>query len=137
MYITFPQFLCLTAWQIFSGQVPFHEITNDYRIMTAVREARRPSRPLDNRSRIRGLDDEIWAIVQACWAQDPDRRPTAHQIAERLRSSPTQIVDGRAFDHFDPSFPSRTLYSEAKHPFSALPCITRDLRATQASSSSK
>jgi len=108
------------CYEIFSGQLPFHDITNECRVMSAVRGGKRPSRPSDNRSRIRGLDDEIWSIVQACWSQDPSRRPNTHQIVEQLRSFPTCIVDERPIDHFDPSFPSRKLYSQADHPFSAL-----------------
>jgi serine/threonine protein kinase len=126
MYMTIPKEFCLTERQIFSGRLPFHEITNDYRMMVAVREGKRPSRPSDSRCRIRGLDNEIWTIVQACWAQDPNCRPTAHQIVQQLRSSPTRVVDERPVDHCDPSFPLRTLYSQAEHPFSALPGITNN-----------
>ena len=84
----------------------------------------RPLRPSDDRCRIRGLDDEIWTIVQTCWIQDPKLRPTARQIVDQLRSSPNLAIDERPVDHFDSSFPSRTLYADAKHPFSALSAIT-------------
>ncbi|KIM90339.1 hypothetical protein PILCRDRAFT_812075 [Piloderma croceum F 1598] len=68
------------CYEIFSGQLPLNEIIHDYRIIISVRKGGRPLRPSDDRSRIRGLDNEIWTIVQTCWAQDPKCRPTAHQI---------------------------------------------------------
>src|ERR1700691_4049229 len=120
--------LFLTASQIFSGQVPFHDVKSDYRIMAAVRDGTRPPRPSDNICHIRGLDDEIWTIIESCWIQEPSYRQNARQIVERLRTSPTWTVDERPLDNFDPSFPSRALYSQAEHPFSALPDLTNDAK---------
>jgi hypothetical protein len=68
---------------------------------------------------IRGLDDEIWSIIESCWTHEPIERLTTHQIVERLRLLSTSSVQ-RTIDNFDPLFPSRTLYSQAEHPFSAL-----------------
>jgi len=114
------------CYEIFSDQVPFHEIGHDFWVITAVKEGKRPSRPSHDRSRIRGLDHAIWTLIQTCWASDPDSRLTAHQIVEYLRSSLARIIDERPVDNFDPWFPSRTLYSQAEHPFSALPGIAVD-----------
>ena len=88
--------------------------------MSAVRKGIRPVRPSDDMCHIRGLDDHIWSIIEACWAQEPGDRLVTRQIVERLRSSQTWIADERPVDIFDPSFPSRTLYSQIDHPFSAL-----------------
>jgi hypothetical protein len=88
--------------------------------MGAVMNGDRPQRPLDDRSRVRGLNDEIWNIIQTCWAQEPNDRLTAGHIVERL-SSLSSRTDGRSYDErFDPTFPSRTLYSQAEHPFTGV-----------------
>jgi hypothetical protein len=89
----------------------------------------RPSRPVDDRARVRGLDDGIWSIIESCWAPVGSARPSTHQIVERLRASPNRTVDERPLDTFDSSFRSRTLYSEAEHPFSYLPGVTNDTLA--------
>lgn len=87
--------------------------------MTSVMLGKRPSRPSHDMCVIRGLDDEIWSIIESCWTHEPIERLTTHQIVECLRLLSTSSVQ-RAIDNFDPLFPSRTLYSQAEHPFSAL-----------------
>ena len=105
--------------QLFSGEWPFHDIQKDFRVIGAVTQGNRPLRPLDDRCRVRGLNDEIWSIIETCWAQEPDQRPSADQIVGRLRSLISR-TDDRPHDEVDPTFPCRTLYSQAEHPFSAL-----------------
>ena len=83
-------------------------------------EGRRPVRPADDRCRIRGLDDKIWSIIENCWAQEPDDRLSARQIVAHLQLLLAGTNDLRLHDEFDSSLPSRTLYSQADHPFSAL-----------------
>ena len=115
-------FLFLNAWQIFSGQLPFHDIKNDYRVMAAVTKGARPSRPLHDLSRIRGLDDAVWNIIESCWSQEPSDRWSTSQIVESLRLSQDLALadDQRPLDEFDASFPTRTVHSQAEHPFSSL-----------------
>lgn len=108
----------LIAFQIFSGEVPFHNIVKDYGVIRAVMRGDRPLRPSDDRSRVRGLSSETWNVIETCWAQKPGRRLSADQIVKRLRS--LTYIDKRAHDNFDPAFPSRTLYSRAEHPFATL-----------------
>jgi serine/threonine protein kinase len=43
----------------------------------SVKRGKRPPRPTHELSQIRGLNDEIWRIIEAGWNQDPDKRPTA------------------------------------------------------------
>ena len=98
--------------------------------MSAVMKGERPLRPSDDRCRIRGLDDEIWNIIETCWAQEPNDRPSAGQIVEHL-SSLSACTDGRhdggdGDSEFDPTFPSRTLYAQAEHPFSAFAYVEDD-----------
>lgn len=95
---------------MFSGNIPFHDLTNDYRIMMAVTfEGKRPLRPLHELAVIRGLDDPLWDIVEECWDADSKLRPSSDMIVERLRSQFLSLKDNRARDDFDHSFASRTL----------------------------
>ncbi|KIM79496.1 hypothetical protein PILCRDRAFT_823402 [Piloderma croceum F 1598] len=104
------------CYELFSGKLPFHNISKDSGIMCAVLKGKRPPRPSDDRSRIRGLNNEIWNIIETCWAKKPGRRLSAEQIVERLNSSLT-CIDRSARDNFHPTCPSRTLYLHAEHPF--------------------
>lgn len=45
----------------------------------------RPNRPPDLPiAEKRGLDDEIWALVEACWRKDPNERLYMRDVKERL-----------------------------------------------------
>ncbi|EIN03611.1 hypothetical protein PUNSTDRAFT_26479, partial [Punctularia strigosozonata HHB-11173 SS5] len=63
----------MTAWEIFDGRIPFHEITNVYIVLREVLDGKRPLRP--THARDLGLDDYIWEVaIDSCWAADPLRR---------------------------------------------------------------
>jgi hypothetical protein len=47
---------------------------------------RRPSR----RANAPGLDDEMWAILEDCWKQDPTKRLHATEVVKSLASHPSQ-----------------------------------------------
>jgi hypothetical protein len=64
---------------------------------------------------IRGLTDDVWNIVEACWIQDPTKRLTVEQVVERLGALPYQRLDQRPHDHFN--IPSR---NHPEHPFFTL-----------------
>ncbi|KIM83936.1 hypothetical protein PILCRDRAFT_68714 [Piloderma croceum F 1598] len=114
------------CYEMFSGQLPFHDIKNDYRVMAAVTKGVRPSRPSHDLGRIRGLDDTIWNIIECCWSQEPNDRLSTHQIVESLCLSHHFADDQRPFDEFDVSFLARTPHSHAGHPFASLVGLVDD-----------
>ena len=59
----------------------------------------------------------MWQLVEACWALDPIKRPTAKQVTEQFCTLPNPSVDERPVDDFSINFPSQML---SKHPFYAL-----------------
>lgn len=88
--------------QIYSGVIPFHEITNDFRVILAVTRGDRPSRPPVELRKIRGnLDSEIWEVIKKCLMQSPRQRPTANQIIIVLRdiSGKQPDFEGEATSH--------------------------------------
>jgi hypothetical protein len=109
----------MTLQQMFSGNYPFPKILDDVRIVPQVKQGKRPSRPPHHPSQIRGLNNDIWDLIEACWNQDPELRPAASRIVERLRTLPDCPFDKRSFDDFTPPAWLST-YSHGNHPFAAL-----------------
>lgn len=75
---------CLALLQIFSGNIPFHTINNNNTVLLRVMQGIRPERP----SGAPGLTDSMWALMQDCWAQKPNDRPTIDVVSSRLAHEP-------------------------------------------------
>jgi hypothetical protein len=105
---------------MFSGEIPFYEDRSDMRVILGLIDGLRPSRPEGDSCRIRGLTDEVWNLIETCWAEDPSQRPTATQVVERLRKLPNQPPDERPIDDVSINFPPKALYNHTEHSFSAL-----------------
>ncbi|KAJ7587898.1 kinase-like domain-containing protein [Mycena floridula] len=67
------------CYEIFTGQVPFHELSNDIAVSLKIIRGSRPARPETPL-----MEDDVWNLIRDCWKQDPDDRPTAEQIVQRL-----------------------------------------------------
>jgi hypothetical protein len=102
---------------MFSGTYPFDDIANDFRVMFAIQQGRRPSPPSHDLSRVRGWNDEILHLIEACWSEKPSDRLSIGHIVEILRALPDRPVDERPLDTFNTSFASQILRN---HPFSTL-----------------
>ncbi|KAJ7113410.1 kinase-like domain-containing protein, partial [Mycena epipterygia] len=70
-------FACV-CYEILTGRVPFHEFPNDMTVMFHVLDGKRPSQP----SSCSGTPalNSLWDLLQDCWREKPDTRPTAVQI---------------------------------------------------------
>ena len=79
----------LTKDQIFVGHPPFYELKNEYRVISAVVQGNRPRRPSLDLYTARGLDDDIWALINKCWGMNPTQRPSAHDVVQSLLSRST------------------------------------------------
>jgi len=75
--------------KICTGYIPFHKITRDSTVMLKVVEGSRPPRPADTSL----LSDEIWKVIEMCWNQAPQDRPSAESVIEQLPLA--GIVDDR------------------------------------------
>jgi len=96
--------------------------------MIAVKRGKRPPRPTHELSQTRGLNDEIWRIIEKCWNQDPNKRPTARVVVESLRNLPDRPPDDRSLNDFDKALPPQVLsmHSRVDHPFSTLDSSPED-----------
>lgn len=77
----------------------------------------RPSRPPAERDLSWGLDDALWALVEACWHQRPSERPAARAIVEFIRSHSNQDSSERPEPDWDKTFMREIRSNLEGHPF--------------------
>jgi Protein tyrosine and serine/threonine kinase len=71
--------LGITFWEVHSGgMVPYSSLTKNFDVMHQVVEGLRPDRPEAL------VDDELWALIEACWRADPKARPSSAHVAKAL-----------------------------------------------------
>ena len=70
--------------QVFTGKIPFAELRRDGQVIIEVVENRRPPRPED--AVMKGLEDDVWMIMQDCWATKPSDRPGMPAVVCRLKA---------------------------------------------------
>ncbi|KAF7354933.1 Protein kinase domain-containing protein [Mycena sanguinolenta] len=73
-------FACV-SYEILTGKIPFFELANDVAIIFKVVEGVRPSR-LD------AISSDLWVLLEDCWHQQVDKRPTMNAISHRLLRQP-------------------------------------------------
>ena len=85
--------------KVYTGHVPFHKIFRDGTVIKKVLEGSRPPRPADASL----LSDEIWKVIEMCWNQEPQDRPSAESVIGQLPLA--GVVDDRQMgdDHLAPS----------------------------------
>ena len=68
------------AVEVFTGKVPFPE---EPPAMASSRmlKGERPEMPQDAEQI--GVTDEIWALLERCWQQDPKKRPTMKKVVRK------------------------------------------------------
>ncbi|KAJ7126292.1 kinase-like domain-containing protein, partial [Mycena epipterygia] len=67
-------FACV-CYEILTGKAPFFEILNDIIVSIRVIAGDRPSQP-----EVTVCDTILWILLQDCWQQNPDIRPSTQQI---------------------------------------------------------
>jgi hypothetical protein len=87
--------------------------------------------PLPDQLRLsRGLDDDMWLLMEACWKHVPSDRPTATAVVQRLRDKLGLIKDSRPPSDWDDSFILRLRSNLAGHPFCP-PAVDMDVTASE------
>eukprot|EP00842_Homolaphlyctis_polyrhiza_P006985 jgi/Hompol1/876/HPOL_005442-RA len=73
----------MTCIDVLTGKPPFaDEEYQDDIVERWLKEGERPSRPSN-------APDLLWDVIQACWDQDPQKRPPFYRIVQMLESLPT------------------------------------------------
>ncbi|KAJ7113402.1 kinase-like domain-containing protein, partial [Mycena epipterygia] len=70
-------FACV-SYEILTGKVPFHEFPNDMAVMFHVLGGKRPLQPRPCSGTT--ARESLWELLQECWQEKPDTRPTAVEI---------------------------------------------------------
>ena len=74
-------FAMLTV-EVFSGRMPFEGWRNEA-VMRIVLQGGRPEMP--GNARVVGLTGEMWKLVESCWQQNPEKRPTMEEVVSEWR----------------------------------------------------
>lgn len=74
----FPSHLYGLLRQILTGKVPFFELNNEIMVGIKVIGGDRPSKPKTL------SPEDIWALLEACWGQNSESRPTMTDVLQRL-----------------------------------------------------
>ena len=67
-----------------TGEHPFPHIKRTPEVLIRVQQGDRPRRPTDPEIVARGLDDNLWVLLEQCWEEDPTVRPKIEEVLSRL-----------------------------------------------------
>ncbi|KAG6916661.1 hypothetical protein DXG01_005885 [Tephrocybe rancida] len=83
------------CFQIFTGCLPFFELSNPVAIMARIIQGHTPTRPATNNVAwgIRGLNEHVWNLMKECWHFEPSTRPDMTQILLKLTAE--NVIDTR------------------------------------------
>lgn len=84
----------LTCFQLFTLAEPFAEFKRAPQVVMRVFSGGRPRRPSSEEALRRGLDDGIWALMEACWAENAEERPDAVKVKEWLEEVENKRIRG-------------------------------------------
>ncbi|KAJ7325743.1 kinase-like domain-containing protein [Mycena albidolilacea] len=108
--------LACVAYELLTEKLPFQELRSPHAVITAVLVGSRPSPTASCASH-----PALWDLIQDCWQEQPEMRPTAAQIVERLRIPALQAsaaLSGSTTD-WDDTLTSRfrrSLHAERSFP---------------------
>ncbi|KXN84991.1 Serine/threonine-protein kinase HT1 [Leucoagaricus sp. SymC.cos] len=88
-------------YEIFTGQIPFHEICQQVRVMKAILEGKRPTKPVPIHPAWTkwGLSEDIWELMEECWETEPEQRPVASKVVQLI----TKLGPGGRLDDTRPA----------------------------------
>ncbi|KAJ7779227.1 kinase-like domain-containing protein [Mycena metata] len=113
-------FACVCT-EILSGEVPFHESPNDMAVMHKILHGERPTRP-PSCSGTTQLDT-LWELLQNCWRDEADKRPTAAQIVARLVAPSIGAMTTSSSTDWDEQFTCKFRRSSQDRPL--LPSVNQ------------
>lgn len=105
--------------QIFSGKLPFGEISNEYQVVLMVMSGKKLSRPPAETCSQFGLNDNIWKLLEACWQTDPTERPTARRVVEIIKTTVTLVERSISLEKRDELFTREIRSNLDSHPLSS------------------
>ncbi|KAJ7472388.1 kinase-like domain-containing protein [Mycena galericulata] len=113
-------FACV-CYEILTGKAPFFEIFNDAAVIFKVLGSSRPARPVSCLET--PVFDALWDLIQDCWKEKLDERPTAEKIVERLVGPLIQATTTQSTTDWDEKLGSKFRRSLQIQPL--LPSVTQ------------
>uniref|UniRef100_A0A0W0FW06 Protein kinase domain-containing protein n=1 Tax=Moniliophthora roreri TaxID=221103 RepID=A0A0W0FW06_MONRR len=105
-----------TILEIMTGEHPFAEIPFEPAVAVAVARGKRPAKP--TKPKQGWCPQNIWKLVESCWEQDPDERPSANDIHRYLEDLLTARKQGK------PGWELMTLARERGSPADRVPRLS-------------
>ncbi|KAJ7076301.1 kinase-like domain-containing protein [Mycena epipterygia] len=128
-------FACV-CYEILTGKVPFYELPNDVAVMFHIFDGKRPSQT--NLCSGTTALDSLWELLQDCWNERPDKRPTAVQIVERLKSPLIRATTTQSTTDWNEQFSSKFRRSLQVQPLlPSVPQIERMIFGDEAAEACK
>ncbi|KAJ7139295.1 kinase-like domain-containing protein [Mycena epipterygia] len=109
-------FACV-CYEILTGTVPFFDLAQEMAVAINVIDGHRPSRPETVSW------DNLWVLIEDCWKQEPDQRPTMAEILQRLTSPPIGAESMHSGIDWDETYSAR--FRRSVRPWPLLPSITQ------------
>ena len=72
----------MLAVEVFTGKIPFGEQKNEA-VVVRISQGGRPEMP-GNAQEV-GLTSDMWTLLENCWDQNPNRRPSMGEVVRRWR----------------------------------------------------
>ncbi|KAG6808709.1 hypothetical protein H0H92_003174 [Tricholoma furcatifolium] len=74
------------CYEIFTGQLPFYEVSHPVKVMVLIMRGATPTRPEDDDVAWQqyGLTNHIWYLMKRCWSFEPSQRPDMTAVISRL-----------------------------------------------------
>ncbi|KAJ7093746.1 kinase-like domain-containing protein [Mycena epipterygia] len=113
-------FACV-CYEIMTEKIPFYDLPNDMTVMFKVLEGKRPLRPM-SWSGTRALDN-VWSLMENCWGEKAEMRPSASQIVEHLIGPSIGAKTTSSTTDWDEEFTSKFRRSLQAKPL--LPSVTQ------------
>ncbi|KAF8318141.1 kinase-like protein, partial [Clavulina sp. PMI_390] len=95
--------LAMLLFNLWSGERPFSHIELEWKVTVELVGGNRPKMPAGPRVHIpKAVEKQFWALVQQMWTQKPKKRPTSHDVLERLKEMllPGTTSDSRSLGWF-------------------------------------
>ncbi|KAG6813814.1 hypothetical protein H0H92_006758, partial [Tricholoma furcatifolium] len=94
--------LACVCFEIFTGEVPFADISRESTVERHIMDGMRPRRPSDDDPLWRewGLTRSLWTLMEECWERNPNDRPTLPNIVRRLNRMAKSLRNLRAYSNY-------------------------------------
>ncbi|KAF6742818.1 kinase-like domain-containing protein [Ephemerocybe angulata] len=83
-------------YEIFTGEIPFHEVSRESTVISHMQSGRQPSKPSPDSLPFStwGLSEEVWnSCIHQSWSRTPEERPTIPYLLRRLAA--VEAAEGR------------------------------------------